>query len=52
VLGESCSSSEENIEIHTKFWPENIKGRYNIGDVPVDMRIISNSDKRVLTGFI
>jgi hypothetical protein len=32
------SSTEESLELHTKFWLDNIKGRYNMGDVPSDMR--------------
>jgi hypothetical protein len=34
------SSTEKSLELHTKFWSDNIKGSYNTGDVPLDMKIL------------
>jgi hypothetical protein len=48
VIGEACSCSEDSLELHTKFWPDNIKGKHNIGDVPVDTRRILKWDKMLL----
>lgn len=30
----------EQLEMRTKFWSKNLKGRYNLGDLDVEDRII------------
>jgi hypothetical protein len=30
----------ERLEMHAEFWSENLKGRYHLGDLLIDERII------------
>jgi hypothetical protein len=38
-VGTACKHTSERSEIHTEFWLENLKGRYNSEDLGMDDKI-------------